>query len=226
MSLGQPLILPGLEFMEILGAEVTGDRIKIMRLPADLGRYGYSIDDIGLKAPDGTVVWGGFGVVLHTGERKEDHFMLSALDPAFDPADYTLVIRGERPERVISGEWTVSFDNLQTVTPRTLTGQTAGGQTISISCGATRTTVTITPGYAQDSAGYKRILSSVLWPDSANPAFTLTLRDGTVIAPNGNSVIQPGVYVGDTHLEFPFITPFLLPQELLYITWMGENYDF
>ncbi len=215
-DLEEPLNLPGLEFLELLGAEITEyGCIEITRRTA--------IGDLGLKAPDGTVVWSGSSSYYVT---QTDQFALEELGSAFDPADYTLVIKGDRPERVISGNWTIAFDNHRTVAPRTLTAQTADGQTLTIDFRPTRAYVTLSPGCPPDSAEYKQFRDNILPPNKEKPPLIITFKDGATLPLVSEFVAQPDARRKDWTLETTFITPLIVPDDIEYVTFMGEEFPF
>ncbi len=231
IGITQPVVVPGAEFMAITGIETHGGTLTIRRRDNEIGQYGWGSGLLGLKAPDGTVIWETHGELDAAGNKSDDFDI-----GKYDPDTLSLVFKGKHAARTITGDWEITFSTVQNIVPLTLTADFSGREA-KISCGATKLEINLSPGYANGDAELKRMMKSVsassegvlkngevISPGkgaSASEGVSITLKNGEVISPQftASSWDSKSAY-------FSFKMAFVPPENVQSITFLGQTFTF
>ena len=211
IGITQPVVVPGAEFMAITGIETHDGTLTIHRRDNEIAQYGWGSGLLGLKAPDGTVIWETHGELDAAGNKSDDFDI-----GKYDPDTLSLVFNGKHAARTITGDWEIVFSTVQHIVPRTLTADFSGREA-EITCGATSLEINLSPGYAGGDPELKSVMKSI----SALEGVSITLKNGEVVYP------QFGAASWDSaSADFRFKMIFIPPENVQSIAFLGQTFTF
>ncbi len=231
IGITQPVVVQGAEFMAITGVETHDGKLTIHRRDNEIAQYGWGSGLLGLKAPDGTVIWETHSELDAAGNKSDDFDI-----GKHDPDTLSLVFNGKHATRTITGDWEIAFSTVQHIVPRTLTADFSGREA-KITCGATKLEINLSPGYADGDPELKSIMNSVsassegvskngevIYPGkdiSASEDVSITLKNGEVVYPRFVAASWDS-----TSADFSFKMTFVPPENVQSITFLGQIFTF
>ena len=211
IGITKPIVVQGAEFMTITGIETHDGTLTIHRRDNEIAQYGWGSGLLGLKAPDGTVIWETHGELDAAGNKSDDFDI-----GKYDPDTLSLVFKGKHAAHTITGDWGIAFSTVQHIVPRTLTADFSGREA-EISCGATNLEINLSPGYADDDPKLESVKKSV----SASEEVSIMLKNGEVVCPQFVAASWDSASAG-----FRFKMTFVPPENVKRITFLGHTYTF
>ena len=231
IGITQPVVVQGAEFMAITGIETHDGTLTIHRRDNEIAQYGWGSGLLGLKAPDGTVIWETHGELDAAGNKSDDFDI-----DKYDPDTLSLVFNGKHAARTITGDWEIAFSAIQHIVPRTLTADFSGREA-EVSCGATKLEINLSPGYADGDPELKSVMKGVsassegvakngevIYPGkgvSASEGVSITLKNGEVVYPRFVAASWDSTSAG-----FSFKMTFVPPENVQSITFLGQTFTF
>ena len=205
LSIDAPVIVPGAEFIEVTGITQSGGMITIAFRDSDSSMYGWGSAFLGVKKPDGGIIWGNGVSASAATEMRFSYIDIGDLDPN----DLTLVWNGSRADYVITGNWefTVSGDNV--LQPRLIDGEFEGNS-VRVKLGATSIEFLMEADYYYNAFPY-----DILETD----AVTILLEDGTIIHPRFDSSMFDSVMTA----SFAYTMNFTNPDSVVSVTFYGTT---
>jgi|GEM_PF-7018823 len=229
IGITEPVVVPGAEFMAITGIETHDGALTIHRRDNEIAQYGWGSGLLGLKAPDGTVIWETHGELDAAGNKRDD-FAIGK----YDPDTLSLVFNGKHAARTITGDWEIAFSAVQHIAPRTLTADFSGREA-KISCGATELKISLSPGYADGDPELKSVMKRVSAlsegvsknAETIAPEKGVSASEGASITLKGGGVVYPRFVAASwdsASADFRFKMTFVPPENVQSITFLGRTF--
>jgi hypothetical protein len=206
LGIHEPTVVPGAEFMEIVGISRKDGSLTITRQASDATVHGWGEASLGLQKPNGEIIWSPHSSFDERSMRWTDDFELGDADPD----DLTLVWTGRRADVAFTGDWTFDVSGENVIAPRKMSGSVDGNAAQAL-IGATSVEIKVFADYYANPMPFD---------PHEEGAVAITLTDGTTVIPKAEATARD-----PEGATFKYTMPFINPDEVASVTFGGETLD-